>query len=41
MSVTRYELNLVLRTDSPLHSGGAEYTVDRSRPSDDAEVPER
>ena len=42
MSITRYELNLVLCTDSPLHSGGAEYTVDRSRPSDDAEdAPER
>lgn len=42
MSVTRYELNLVLRTDSPLHSGGAEYTVDRSRASGDAEdAPER
>lgn len=30
MSLTRYELNLTLRTLSPLHSGGAEYQVDRS-----------
>ncbi|RRD26205.1 RAMP superfamily CRISPR-associated protein [Actinomyces bowdenii] len=30
MSLTRYELNLALRTLSPLHSGSAEYQVDRS-----------
>ncbi|BDA65551.1 RAMP superfamily CRISPR-associated protein [Actinomyces capricornis] len=30
MSLTRYELNLRLTTLSPLHSGGAEYQVDRS-----------
>ncbi|CAM2962399.1 RAMP superfamily CRISPR-associated protein [Actinomyces slackii] len=30
MSITRYQLDLVLRTDSPLHSGGAEHDVDRS-----------
>lgn len=30
MSITRYQLDLALTTCSPLHSGGAEYNVDRS-----------
>ncbi|SHE25391.1 RAMP superfamily CRISPR-associated protein [Actinomyces glycerinitolerans] len=31
MSVTRYELTVHLKTDSPIHSGGPEEEVDRSR----------
>ncbi|WP_147680632.1 RAMP superfamily CRISPR-associated protein [Actinomyces ruminicola] len=31
MSVTRYELTVHLKTDSPIHSGGPEEAVDRSR----------
>ncbi|WP_311470558.1 RAMP superfamily CRISPR-associated protein [uncultured Actinomyces sp.] len=42
MSITRYELTVCLRTDSPLHSGGIDEAVDRTRPSKDREtVPRR
>ncbi len=42
MSITRYELTVCLRTDSPLHSGGIDEVVDRTRPSKDREtVPRR
>ena len=34
MSVTRYELTIHLVTDSPLHSGGIDEVVDRSRDPD-------
>ena len=35
MSVTRYELTVHLVTDSPLHSGGVDEVVDRSRDPED------
>ncbi|OLO93391.1 CRISPR-associated protein [Actinomyces naeslundii] len=35
MSVTRYELTVHLVTDSPLHSGGIDELVDRSRDPDE------
>ena len=35
MSVTRYELTVHLVTDSPLHSGGIDEMVDRSRDPDE------
>ena len=35
MSVTRYELTVHLVTDSPLHSGGIDEVVDRSRDPDE------
>ena len=42
MSITRYKLTVCLRTDSPLHSGGIDEAVDRTRPSKDREtVPRR
>ena len=42
MSITRYELTVCLRTDSPLHSGGIDEAVDRARPSKKREtVPRR
>ena len=42
MSITRYELTVCLRTDSPLHSGGIDEAVDRTRPSKKCEtVPRR
>ena len=42
MSITRYELTVCLRTDSPLHSGGIDEAVDRTHPSKDREtVPRR
>ena len=42
MSITRYKLTVCLRTDSPLHSGGIDEAVDRTRPSKKREtVPRR
>ena len=42
MSVIRYELTIRLKTASPLHSGGIDEAVDRTRPSKDREtVPRR
>ena len=42
MSITRYKLTVHLETASPLHSGGIDEAVDRTRPSKDREtVPRR
>ena len=42
MSITRYELTVHLETASPLHSGGIDEVVDRTRPSKKREtVPRR
>jgi len=42
MSITRYELTVHLETASPLHSGGIDEVVDRTRPSKKrATVPRR
>lgn len=42
MSVTRYEMTIHLETDSPLHSGGMDEVVDRTRDKKDLEsVPRR
>ena len=42
MSITRYELTVHLETASPLHSGGIDEVVDRTRPSEKREtVPRR
>ena len=42
MSITRYKLTVHLETVSPLHSGGIDEAVDRTRPSKDREtVPRR
>lgn len=42
MSVTRYEMTIHLETDSPLHSGGMDEVVDRTRSKKDLEsVPRR
>ena len=42
MSITRYKLTVRLETASPLHSGGIDEAVDRTRPSKDREtVPRR
>ncbi|WP_194949128.1 RAMP superfamily CRISPR-associated protein [Actinomyces trachealis] len=42
MSITRYEMTIHLVTDSPLHSGGIDEVVDRSRPgSERVAVPRR
>ena len=42
MSITRYELTVHLETASPLHSGGIDEVVDRTRPSENREtVPRR
>ena len=38
MSITRYELTVRLETASPLHSGGIDEVVDRTRPSKDRET---
>ena len=38
MSITRYKLTVCLRTDSPLHSGGIDEVVDRTRPSEKRET---
>ncbi|WP_159813039.1 RAMP superfamily CRISPR-associated protein [Actinomyces sp. zg328] len=42
MSITRYEMTIHLVTESPLHSGGIDEVVDRSRPdSERVAVPRR
>ncbi|WP_103064256.1 RAMP superfamily CRISPR-associated protein [Actinomyces qiguomingii] len=42
MSITRYELTIRLRTASPLHSGGIDEFVDRTRPKEERKsVPRR
>ena len=41
MSITRYKLTVHLETASPLHSGGIDEAVDRTRPSKDRETAPR